>query len=158
MSAVLSVLEGILDNSRSHWAPPGAKRRHLPVENWATGVSGQEIRAKATVRRHWAKLEVETVENILNCIKKLRMNACLQPQNANLCHVELSADTPKQNKPSGEPGRKSRRRWMFRKFLRRCITLVPVYLRKRFKLYYLSLPRIILIRPLELKCCVYCKC
>lgn len=55
--------------SRSHGAAPRAKRRHLPVDNWTTGVSGQKIRAKPPVRRHWAKPELETVENILNCTK-----------------------------------------------------------------------------------------
>lgn len=66
-------------------------------------------------------------------------------------HVELSADPPKRNKPSGKPGRKSRRRWKFRKFQPRCITHVPVRPRKRFKLYGLDPPRNILIKTTGVK-------
>lgn len=49
--------------------------------------------------------------------KKLTTKTRLQPQNALLCHVDLSADTPKRKHAAPRTRKKSRRRWKFRKFL-----------------------------------------
>lgn len=77
----------------------GAKRRHLSVENWAAGVSGQEIKAKSPVRLYRAKLAIRAAENILNWMKEKREQRRVYSHSMWVC-VMLGSPLIHRNKTS----------------------------------------------------------